>query len=75
VADLNDTGNPAVLDLIERTVAAARERGVDVSLCGDAGADLNLLPKLLATGLRAVSVAPVAVARVKAAIAGIGPKG
>ncbi|MDQ0473572.1 putative PEP-binding protein [Labrys wisconsinensis] len=69
VAELNDAGDPAVLALIASTVAAGAARGVEVSLCGDAGADLSLLPKLLATGLRAVSVAPVAVARVKAAIA------
>ena len=37
VADLNDTGNPAVLALIARTVEAGRKRGVEVSLCGDAG--------------------------------------
>src|SRR5947208_5385805 len=35
VADLNDTGNPAVLALIARTVEAARARGGEVSLCGD----------------------------------------
>jgi phosphoenolpyruvate-protein phosphotransferase (PTS system enzyme I) len=69
VAELNDAGDPAVLHLIERTVAAGRGRGVEVSLCGDAGADVALIPKLLATGLRSISVAPVSVARVKAAIA------
>lgn len=69
VADLNDTGNPAVLDLIGRTVAAGRARGVEVSLCGDAGADVALLPALLAAGLRSLSVAPIAVGRLKAAIA------
>ena len=37
VADLNDTGNPAVLALIAGTVEAGRKRGVEVSLCGDAG--------------------------------------
>jgi phosphoenolpyruvate-protein phosphotransferase (PTS system enzyme I) len=72
VADLNDAGNPAVLHLVERTIAAGRARGVEVSLCGEAGGDRQLLPKLLATGLRNVSVAPVAVARVKAAIAAFG---
>src|SRR5207237_3137867 len=34
VADLNDTGNPAVLALIARTVESAGNRGVEVSLCG-----------------------------------------
>jgi phosphotransferase system enzyme I (PtsI) len=69
VADLNDTGNPAVLGLIARTVAAGRARGVEVSLCGDAAADTRLTKALLATGLTALSVSPLAVARLKAAIA------
>jgi len=69
VADLNDTGNPAVLELIARTVEAGRKRGVEVSLCGDAAADTRLTTPLLATGLTILSVAPVAVARLKAAIA------
>jgi phosphoenolpyruvate-protein phosphotransferase (PTS system enzyme I) len=69
VADLNDTGNPAVLELIARTVESANKRGVEVSLCGDAAAETRLIRPLLATGLRTLSVAPVAVARLKAAIA------
>ena len=69
VADLNDTGNPAVLALIERTVDAGRKRGVEVSLCGDAAADTRLTTALLATGLTTLSVSPIAVARLKAAIA------
>jgi phosphotransferase system enzyme I (PtsI) len=69
VADLNDAGNPAVLALIARTVEAGRKRGVEVSLCGDAAADTRLTTALLATGLTALSVSPIAVARLKAAIA------
>jgi phosphotransferase system enzyme I (PtsI) len=69
VADLNDTGNPAVLALIARTVEAGRKRSVEVSLCGDAAADTGLTTALLATGLTTLSVAPIAVARLKAAIA------
>jgi len=73
VADLNDTGNPAVLALIARTVEAARVRGVEVSLCGDAAADTRLTKALLATGLTTLSVSPVAVARLKATIATVNP--
>jgi phosphotransferase system enzyme I (PtsI) len=73
VADLNDTGNPAVLALIAQTVAAGRKRGVEVSLCGDAAADTRLTPALLAIGLTTLSVSPIAVARLKAAIARVGP--
>jgi phosphoenolpyruvate-protein phosphotransferase (PTS system enzyme I) len=69
VADLNDTGNPAVLALIARTVEVGRKRGVEVSLCGDAAADTRLTAALLATGLTTLSVSPIAVARLKAAIA------
>jgi phosphotransferase system enzyme I (PtsI) len=73
VADLNDTGNPAVLALIARTVEAGRARGVEVSLCGDAAADTRLTEALLATGLTTFSVSPVAVARLKATIATVNP--
>ena len=69
VADLNDTGNPAVLALIAQTVEAGRKREVEVSLCGDAAADTRLTTALLATGLTTLSVSPIAVARLKAAIA------
>jgi phosphotransferase system enzyme I (PtsI) len=72
VAELNDTGNPAVLELIARTVAAGRARGVEVSLCGDAAAETDLTRALLAIGLTTLSVAPIAVARLKAAIARVG---
>jgi phosphoenolpyruvate-protein phosphotransferase (PTS system enzyme I) len=73
VADLNDTGNPAVLALIALTVEAARARGVEVSLCGDAAADTRLTKALLATGLTTLSVSPIAVARLKATIATVNP--
>jgi phosphotransferase system enzyme I (PtsI) len=73
VADLNDTGNPAVIALIARTVEAGRARSVEVSLCGDAAADTHLTRALLATGLTVLSVPPVAVARLKAAIATVSP--
>ena len=65
VADLADPLEPAVLNTIAAVVASARRRGLPVSLCGDAGADPRVLPHLLATGLRSVSVAPAAVGRVK----------
>ncbi|RXH20310.1 phosphoenolpyruvate--protein phosphotransferase [Bradyrhizobium guangzhouense] len=71
VAGLNDAGHPAVLALIARTVEAGRKRGVEVSLCGDAAADTRLTKALLATGLTTLSVSPIAVARLKAAIAGV----
>lgn len=70
VADLADPANPAVLELIGRTVEAARRRGVEVSLCGDMASDPALVPLLLERGLRTLSVAPAQVGRVKLAVAG-----
>jgi phosphotransferase system enzyme I (PtsI) len=67
---LDDAGAEAVQRLVATVVRAARARGLPVSLCGDAGSDPRVLPKLLAAGLRSVSVAPAAVGRVKRVIAG-----
>lgn len=69
VADLADPLHPAVLRLIANVARHGRETGRDVSLCGDAGGDPTMVPALLAAGLRAVSVAPTAIARTKSAIA------
>ncbi len=67
---LDDAGAEAVQRMVRMVVDAGRRRGMPVSLCGDAGGDPEVLPKLLAAGLRSVSVAPAAVGRVKRVIAG-----
>jgi phosphotransferase system enzyme I (PtsI) len=69
LAELNDPTNPAVLDLIARVAAHGKARARKVSLCGDAGGDPRYVEALLGAGLRALSVAPSALARVKQAIA------
>jgi phosphotransferase system enzyme I (PtsI) len=69
VADLADPLNPGVIRLIEMVVAHGIEHGREVSLCGDAGGDPAVIPRLLGTGLRTLSVAPPALGCTKAAIA------
>jgi len=59
----------AVLRLIETVARHGRKSGREVSLCGDAGGDPAVLPRLLDAGLRVLSVAPSALAQAKAAIA------
>jgi phosphotransferase system enzyme I (PtsI) len=71
VADLADPLNPAVMRLVGMVVAHGRAHGREVSLCGDAGGDPAVIPRLLATGLRSLSVAPAALGRTKAAIASV----
>ena len=39
VAHLYQPTNPAILELVRRTILAARERGISVSVCGESAAD------------------------------------
>jgi phosphotransferase system enzyme I (PtsI) len=68
VAALADPRHPAVLRLIERVVRHGSGTGLPVSLCGDMASDPDLVPVLLGLGLRRLSVAPAALARVKVAV-------
>jgi phosphotransferase system enzyme I (PtsI) len=65
VGELADPDSPAILELIRRTVWAAEQRGVDVSLCGSLASDPTIVPKLLDCGLRALSVEPAQLGRIK----------
>jgi phosphotransferase system enzyme I (PtsI) len=69
VAALNDPGHPAVIRLIKHVVTHGQTRARPVSLCGDMASDPALLRRLLATGLKRLSVAPAALGRIKLAIA------
>ena len=71
VATLNDPANPAVMRLIAQVAAHGAAIGRKVSLCGDAGGEPRLIRYLLNAGLRALSVAPTALARTKEAIASV----
>lgn len=68
VAALNDHRHPAVHRLIAEAVRHAHARAVPISLCGDMASDPALVGTLLGLGLRRLSVAPAALARVKAAV-------
>lgn len=68
LARLADPLNPAVLELIGRTVNAAQQRGVSVSLCGDMASTPQLIAPLLDTGLRTLSCAPAQIGPVKLAV-------
>jgi multiphosphoryl transfer protein len=68
VAALADALHPAVLRLIEMTAQGAAARGLPVAVCGEVASDLVALPILAGLGVSELSVAPPAVARVKATI-------
>ena len=71
VATLADPLNPAVLRLVEAVARYGRQTGRDVSLCGDAAAEERCIGPILRAGVRTLSVAPMALGRVKSAVATI----
>ncbi|HWG01184.1 MAG TPA: putative PEP-binding protein, partial [Trebonia sp.] len=63
--------DPRVLALVGQVADAGRDAGIDVSVCGDAAADLSVLPLLVAAGIRTVSVAAARVSGVRSGIGGL----
>jgi phosphoenolpyruvate-protein kinase (PTS system EI component) len=61
--------DPRVQSHIQRTVEAAADAGIPVSVCGDAAADPLVLPLLLGLGIRTLSVGAARVPQVARQIA------
>jgi len=68
VASYQDPWHPAVLRLIERLGAAAQAAGKPLGVCGEAAADPNLAIVLVGLGVTTLSMAPAALADVRAAL-------
>ena len=68
VAALADAFHPATLRLIAATVRAARARGRWVGVCGELAGQVEAVPLLIGLGVRELSVAVPAVARIKEAV-------
>lgn len=75
VAYLADASSPAVRALIEMTINAGRDIGIEVSLCGDMASNENHTKTLLESGLRVFSVSNALLGRVKLAISTINLSG
>ncbi|MFA5040925.1 MAG: phosphoenolpyruvate--protein phosphotransferase [Bdellovibrionales bacterium] len=58
VAELYDPFHPAILRLIQFTVAAAWRANIPVALCGEIAGDARATPLLLGLGLRELSMSP-----------------
>ena len=65
VAHLYDPWHPAVMQLLSRTIALAREAGKHVSVCGEMAGDTAFTELLLAMGLRSFSMHPSQISAVK----------
>lgn len=69
VASLYSEFHPAIAKLIEMSIKAARARGVQTSICGQAGSNPKFVEKLIGWGITSVSANIDAVARVRETIA------
>ena len=63
-----DPHHPAVLRALKMATDAAHAAGIWIGICGELGADLDLLPTFLAIGIDELSVSPSAVLPLRAAI-------
>ena len=63
-----DPHHPAVLRALKIAADAAHNAGIWIGICGELGADLDLLPTFLAMGIDELSVSPNAVLPLRAAI-------
>ncbi len=68
IAHLYEPTHPAILRLIEMTVAAAHAEGIWVGVCGEMAGEITLTPLLLALGVDELSVSAGLVPRVKKAV-------
>jgi phosphotransferase system enzyme I (PtsI) len=66
LGSLLDPWQPAVLDLVAAACAGAEATGKPIGVCGEAAADPALAAVLVGLGVRSLSMAPVALADVRA---------
>jgi multiphosphoryl transfer protein len=74
LADLATPDQPAVLRLISMVCRAALAHGRPVGVCGEAAADPLIACLLAGLGVTELSVAPRAIASIRAAVAGFDPE-
>ncbi len=65
LADLYTPYHPAVLRMIRRAVEAAKQAGIEVSVCGELAGDPLAITIMVGLGLSALSMNPVSIPRVK----------
>ena len=63
-----DPHHPAVLRALKMAADAAHKNGIWIGICGELGADLELLPTFLEMGIDELSVSPTSVLPLRAAI-------
>ena len=65
IAALYRTDHPAVMRAIEMTCDAAQRAGIWVGICGEAAADLELIPRFIEMGVSELSMSPASILAAK----------
>jgi phosphocarrier protein FPr len=65
IAALYRTEHPAVMRAVEMTCEAARRAGIWVGICGEAAADVELIPRFVAMGVSELSMSPASILAAK----------
>jgi phosphoenolpyruvate-protein phosphotransferase (PTS system enzyme I) len=65
VAPLNNAANPAVMAAVAQAARAAHEAGIEIGMCGEAAARVDLIPAFLEMGLTELSMSPVSIPATK----------
>lgn len=69
LAELLDPWQPALLDLVAMTAEAGADAAIPVGVCGEAASDPALALVLVGLGVTSLSMAPVAIPALRAALA------
>ncbi len=65
IADLHSPYHPSVLRLIKLTVEAAHGEGITVGMCGEAAAEVLLIPYMIGLGIDELSMSAISILKTK----------
>ncbi|MDR2513054.1 MAG: phosphoenolpyruvate--protein phosphotransferase [Puniceicoccales bacterium] len=65
IAHLYDPCNPAVLGILRHVIGSAKDKHIEVSVCGELAGDTMFAPLLIALGADSLSMTPTAIPEVR----------